>query len=607
MGLFSDRCENADCSARVKKGARYCSRCGWAGPNSLVACPDCGKKVGRTSRFCWSCGADLEAGRRPRIVHNRWVRDEEEFAVRVEAGDVEGFLKRTVTVEPGTVGLVLSNGRIKKDVEWGTQTLDRLLSPREARSIILVSTRDALVRPTFEKVRDRDYIELDVTVQAVLRADPERYEGLVQHFLEGGTQRVTFAALEQAIAQELRDIVSGQVCAHSLGEMAGNAEWQEQFEANLRDAISVHFGPRGLEVAHVSFVDFGGARYEAYCKERGEVGQANLAADYLEGKNAVRKRLAQLEGQGDLDAFLTEEGFADQRADAAQQFKVKGLMRDAELQETIEQTRQEMMLKRRLREIEIEDLDQERAAEVKELERQLEQRGQAHQDEMAMMVLIAQQKRGATEGEFRREQERLQDQHELERARQRGEHDRREERAGALQRYELLVKESEANLKVSLDNLKVAEVEQEQKKDYERHRLQIHEAMQRLADERLKTILEYKRDVKLAKIQADRDVATSEDRVQAKVAEAVSTEKDARLDDMRDAMKQQQQQHDRALQFGERVVDSATRGQGRGSGAPAGGAGAAAGAEETVVCKNCGNAIPVTQRFCGECGYDRYS
>jgi hypothetical protein len=255
MGLFTNPCHNPDCNARVKKGATFCSKCGSAGKNSWTECPDCHKGVGGTSRYCWSCGADLVAQKAPRIVGGRWVRDEEEFAVRVYPDDVEKkWFSRHVTVEAGTVGVLEKNGKVKRDVEWGTQTLDSLLTAE--KSIMLISAADAVLRPTFRKLHDVNGAELDLQVQLVFRV--QGYDAFVKQFFAGHQRRVTYTMLEESISRELKDIARGLICAHQFEEMYGNLAWRDEFEEKMRAAMTVTLDRYGLDLLQLNFTEFSG-------------------------------------------------------------------------------------------------------------------------------------------------------------------------------------------------------------------------------------------------------------------------------------------------------------------------------------------------------------
>lgn len=617
MGILTNPCPNPDCSARVNKRAQFCSKCGWAGPGSLIGCPACGKKVGGTSRFCWSCGSDLEKTKRPRIVGRRWVRDEEEFAVRVNASDVKGITKR-VTVEPGSTAVIERNGRITKDVDWGTQTLDSILNVGRPSSIVLISTSDVVLRPSFTGLRDREGALVDVTVQAVMHvADIERF---VQQYLPGGVSRVTLTTLEDRLGQELGYVVGALISKHSLPEMHGNMAWRDAFETELRDALSPTLSRHGLDLVQLSFVGFAGDNFETLQDDRGEVYMGNHAADHMAEKAAIRKRVLDLEAQGKLDEFKSTKDLDENIAEMESQYGLRSVLRDTEREETIEQARHEAELKRMLRGYEHEDLDREHGARVEDEElaraQELEKLVQTHEEDMKWAALVAVQKRVGTEEEFAREQERLRSNQDLAIAWKEAEQSRRNRLEEAKVREEERLADARAYAKAEEERLqaeaKRKDLEgQDKDRDAERQmRYEQHQQRMRALDRELELRefqmgLDYKLEKTRIKTDGEARVAESDYRVDAEVNKARFEEQDKRLADKDNAIERQQQNMDRALGSVESVVDKFTRGGGQPNVVIAGPGGAKQpGSQQqgqTAPCPNCNRPVPLEFPNCPYC------
>jgi len=627
MGIFSDRCKNEDCRARVKKGAHFCSVCGYAGPNSLTVCPDCHKKVGRTSRFCWNCGADASEVKVPRIVGDRWVRQEEEIAVRVDPDDLKGFLSRKVTVEPGTVGLIERNGRLVKETEWGAHSLDGLLKLRSPNSILLIRAADLVLRPTFDSLRDKNGADLDVTVQAVLRI--KDYDAFVRQFFAGHKRRVTYTTLEQSIGHELHDVLRGLVSAHALDEMYGNLGWRDEFESKIRDAMTVTLDRHGLELLQVNFVEFGGGTFEALQQDRGETFMGSHAADHLAEKVGIQRRTAELEAQGKLDEFKTDKDLAEKIEELNSQHHVRSALRAGEREEAVAQARQELKLKNQLREYELEDLTGERAKQKQDeqlaREQMLEKITVGHQNEVAVSLLIARQKRDASQAEFEREQARLADEAELAAAWARSEQERRNQREEAVMRYEAIVKEAEAETKAALERMKAAEAEQSLKHRGQDKELERLHAMQRMEMEMLTSVkklemenkkieLDYKRfekeketEVQLASIEGNVRIAESTATTDAAVARAERNQMEARLADAQGEKHALREDGQRQADNMNRLAETIGKAhQNQPNVVVAGGAqvaGSAGGAANTSPCPNCGRPVDINDSFCRKCGH----
>ncbi len=643
MGVFSDPCPNPDCNARVKKRANFCSKCGWAGPNSLTNCPDCGKKAGRANPFCWNCGADMRESRPPRVVGERWVREAEEFAVRIDPQDLKGLLSKRVTVEPGTLGLVEKNGRITKNVEWGTETLDHFLKLTRPSSILLFSSADLVLRPTFAGLTDANNAQLDVTVQAVLRV--KDHEAFVRQFFSGHKRRVTFEMLENAIAHELHDVMRALISRSSIEDMYGNLAWRDELEDQLRDAMMVTLDRYGLDLLQVNFVDFGGDHYEKLQEERGEVYMGNRGADFLAEKVAIRRRVAELEREGKLIEDKSGAEYAQELVELNNQMKIRAVLSDAERVETVRQAVQELKLKSQLREIELEDLERQRKHEIQDEDlarlQQLDQIQVDHQNEMAMGILLARQQRDATEGDFLREQKRLQNRHNLEEEWERSEQRRREQRANAVTQYELLIQRSQTDLEAARNRTEQRKVELEAvkvEKDLEhedmraKRDIQIEglermtrieteqiQAIKRLALEEKKIELDYKRfekeqetQVQLATIDGNVQIALAQSNTQAAVATAISEERKGQIDDLKADKAALRDDANKRAEDLTRMADSLTRNLGGHGGTtvvtPGGIAQHVGGVQAgEFPCPNCQRPVPLQANFCPWCEHDMKS
>lgn len=643
MGVFSDPCPNPDCNARVKKRANFCSKCGWAGPNSLTNCPDCGKKVGRANPFCWNCGADMRESRPPRVVGERWVREANEFAVRIDPQDLSGMLSKRVTVEPGTLGLVEKNGRITKNVEWGRETLDHFLKLTRPSSILLFSSADLVLRPTFSGLTDSNHARLDVTVQAVLRV--KDHEAFVRQFFSGHKRRITFKMLENAIAHELHDVMRALISRSSIEDMYGNLAWRDELEDQLRDAMMVTLDRYGLDLLQVNFVDFGGDHYEKLQEERGEVYMGNRGADFLAEKTAIRRRVAELEREGKLDGYKNEKELAGQVGELNDQYAVRATLSAAEREETVRQARQELTLKDRLRKIELEDLERQRAQGVQDEDlaraQQLEHIQVDHQAEIAMGILLAREQRDATEADFLREQKRLQNRHNLEEEWDRSEQRRREQRANAVTQYELLIQRSQTDLeaarsrteqrKVELEAAKLEkELEHEDLRAKRDIQLEALERMTRLEVEQMQAIkhlaleekkieLDYKRferdqetQVQLATIDGNVQIALAQSNTQAAVSAAIADERKGQIDDLKADKQALRDDANKRADDLTRMAESMSRNLGGQAGAtivtPGGMAQHVGGVQAgEFPCPNCQRPVPLQANFCPWCEHDMKS
>lgn len=522
MGLFANRCENPDCDAWVKKAANFCSKCGYAGPDSLTTCSECQKKVGRTSRHCWNCGADIALNRAPRVAGERWVRDEAEFAVRVYPSDLDqSWLNKRITVEAGTVGVVEKNGRVTKDIEWGRHTLDGILKMHSPTSIILINTAGAVLRPTFRRLQDKNGADFEISVQLILKvADHDKF---VAQYFEGHKRRVTYQVLEESISHELHDVIRGLVCIYALEEMHGNISWRNEFEEKIRANLSVTFNRTGLELLQVNFTDFGGDHFEQLRKDRGEQFMGNHAADVLAEKMAIRQRVYALEAQGKLGEAKTQTDVNAEIKRLNDQYQIKAALSDSEREEAVAQCLHELAMKNQLR-----------AAESGEVAHELAKAQADHEQEILAITLIARGKRDATEDEFRRERERLNNAHALEEAWKADEHRRRMEKEESLHRAEVNVRDARTNLEAAKLIIEQKKLEAVQKHQEKKDQTELLILLQKSETDNLVSLRRL--DLEEKKIEADKEVSivSVRSKADAEVNRVLAEEREKRIQEVRE-------------------------------------------------------------------------
>ena len=558
--------------------------------------------MGGRSEFCWSCGSDLRRNKPPRIVGNYCVRADDEFAVRVDPEDVSGFLKQSIVVEPGTVGLVDRGGRITKLVEEGSQTLEGIFQLRGPVSIYLISATDAVLRPTFTRLSDAKGAELDVTLHAVLRVG--NHESFVRHYFEKRRRRVTYQMLEESVIYELQDVLSGLVNKHPIEEMYGNLAWRGELEKDIRDAMTASLLRFGLELVQVNFVEFGGEDFETFRAGKREVNMSCVAADHLAEQLAVRKRVAELAKESKLSDVSGELELAHKVRELNNQYGIKAVLSDSELEETVKQARHEQTLKDKMRALELTQLDQETQMELERVQRE-------YQLQVEMSVLVARNNRDATESEFRREQERLGNTHVLKIEWDRSEQRRGNDLADAETNAKRLLITARAETQARIEELTAKQAEGKLAQDdldrMQTREIEMAERLVRLKIQEREVELAYKRfekekdsEVSIAGIRANVEIATA----QATTEAAVGKTEAALLKDILKSTRDDSARHEENL---------IRMGTGRPQPTVVVGAGGVAtripvspdeAAPATSPCPNCGRPVELTDDFCGNCGHN---
>jgi len=94
MALFSKTQTCPHCGAEVRSGANFCPSCGKPLAASKT-CPHCRATIPAAARFCPQCGQPVETVQRtPEVVGNIWRAGPDDFAVRIEADDLKGWIGR---------------------------------------------------------------------------------------------------------------------------------------------------------------------------------------------------------------------------------------------------------------------------------------------------------------------------------------------------------------------------------------------------------------------------------------------------------------------------------------------------------------------------------
>src|SRR3954462_8635351 len=91
------------CGRAVAPDAKFCTHCG-VRVAGTVPCSACKQPISASSKFCVHCGAAMHLTRSQvdsasqLAAGNRWARGPSDFACRFEATDLEGLLKKGITI-----------------------------------------------------------------------------------------------------------------------------------------------------------------------------------------------------------------------------------------------------------------------------------------------------------------------------------------------------------------------------------------------------------------------------------------------------------------------------------------------------------------------------
>jgi len=318
MGIFSNRCSNPECNARVPKAAKFCNVCGEPASAADTNCGRCGAVVGAQSKFCWSCGTNLEDMQKTPLFGNRWVRGEDDFAVRVDECDVKGFLSKGLIVEHGTRGMVFQRGRFCGYIDEGSYDVNGFLkkvnnfNQTTPTSIVLTDAGDVELHLEAIKLYSKEQMDVDATFKALVRLnDPEK---LYTNAFKSRNQ-LSIGYLAGSLTNELRAALQTYVGSHSVQELYSNAEIRQDVQHQMQLELEPIMERIGVEMVELRFVDFFCPAYDPIREEEAEhyihTRKTDIEIDRLKLAQRLRKEMAtdkmdKIKNENDLEDFIRQ-------------------------------------------------------------------------------------------------------------------------------------------------------------------------------------------------------------------------------------------------------------------------------------------------------------
>lgn len=222
-----------------------------------ITCGSCGTKNRGDARFCKECGRPMDTAAAPEIRGNHWARRTEDFAVRVDASDLQGIFKRGIIVEPGTNAMLIDGGANRGMLGPGTynmDSLDKRLSDWIATGIgsqvtaLLVDVTPTDMNFAAGGIFTKDSIRIGVRVR--LQAQVEEPGKFLVNML-GGRERLTCTELEGYLYPEINQVLEAWVAGHTVQELAEDLSLRPQLELALDEALKISFRQMGLKLINV--------------------------------------------------------------------------------------------------------------------------------------------------------------------------------------------------------------------------------------------------------------------------------------------------------------------------------------------------------------------
>jgi len=285
MGIFSVRCQNPECGAKVKKRARVCSQCGTPTPGGWWKCPACSKWVGNDSSFCWSCKTPMHPEEREMMAGGVWQRPGSALAKRFEVGDLYVLLKKGLNVQEGTMAIVLDGGKVKDVLKPGLHNLDSLAhrinhwgSP-PPRSAILLDAGEVILPLRVEHLRSAEELDVEFYGEAILRFVPGQAREFVANLMKDGRE-LSFEELSDRLGGEVRHAIENMCNASTIEDLVKDPERRLRLEDELSSILKRTLRAIGFELVALSGAEFSGIEYEKLRRRQGDLEVKRREAEF---------------------------------------------------------------------------------------------------------------------------------------------------------------------------------------------------------------------------------------------------------------------------------------------------------------------------------------
>jgi RNA polymerase subunit RPABC4/transcription elongation factor Spt4/S-adenosylmethionine/arginine decarboxylase-like enzyme len=334
MGIFSNKCANPDCNARVPKSAKFCNICGESASAADTNCGRCGAVVGAQSKYCWKCGCNLKEHQKTPLFSNRWIRGEDDFAIRIDEYDVKGFLIKGLIVEHGTRGMVFQQGRFCGYIDEGKYDVNGFLrkvnnfNQTTPTSVVLVDAGDVELHLEAIKLYSKDQMEVDAAFKALVQLkDPEKF------FTNAFKSRnqLTIGYLAGSLTDELRSALQTYVGTHSVKELYSNTQLRQEVEGQMQLELQPILERIGLDIVQLRFIDFFCPAYDPIRQDEAkhyvDTRKVDIYIDRLKLAQRLRKEMA----TGKMERIKSEKDLEDFIKQTEHELGLKGIIRDDEM------------------------------------------------------------------------------------------------------------------------------------------------------------------------------------------------------------------------------------------------------------------------------------
>jgi hypothetical protein len=348
MNILSPKCPK--CGKPVDRGASFCGSCGspLAGKSGKV-CGACGAENTVEARFCAKCGRPLDSSAAPEIRQHHWARRAEDFAVRVDAVDLPGLLRRGLIVEPGTNAMFIERGVNQGIIPPGTYMLetpgqkiwDWLTTgiPEHATILLVDVTPTDLVFHLGGRFT-KDPLPVGVTIR--MQVDVGEPGKFLVNVLKG-SERFSGEALREYLYPEVVGVADRWLRSQLLQDLAEDPLQAEKLELALEQSLKTTFAQSGLRFLQVRAVEL---NLEPFDKVKGIRGSTQLWL--LEERARLDDAMLRAQTEDERRVFEEQRKLVLAKAEVESKKHYSDLQHELDLLGMAEETRKVEMEERRV-------------------------------------------------------------------------------------------------------------------------------------------------------------------------------------------------------------------------------------------------------------------
>lgn len=299
--LFAKKCKS--CGFDNSWDANFCEKCGIALTGSSgKKCAICGADNKQDATYCTKCGRPLSVNQETEVRGNHWSRRPDDFAARLEIGDLPGLLNKKLEVEIGTQALIISSGSPQEVLPPGFYTVENigktitnwLKGIPNSITALLVNTSPTELSLQIANRFTSDPLPISLSIRMVLKV--ESASKFLLTTLQG-QERYSLDELRSYIEPEVTAVLDQYLRGHTLEQLVTNPATRNELELAVDEALRMTFEQYGLKLMSLRTAELD---LVAYDKIKGIKGNYSLLVSEGEAKLSGEEQMLELQKKLDL-------------------------------------------------------------------------------------------------------------------------------------------------------------------------------------------------------------------------------------------------------------------------------------------------------------------